>query len=213
MRASPGRLRCKAIKPTSATVDAINVLLAISAAATRCCLSTNKVAKVPPMHAKKARPAVCGSTVNAPAPTPWKRLASAPKSPPNTTNKKEAKVAIAPALPPYPDAIGAVERASSLATTKKARPHKMERRMVSVAGRPDALSLNPKAEVIPPKVPPYSAGKKALGKRFVVRVTNSWPHTRAVARADAIPGARPNAVRFKVVKHPEKAPANAAIGA
>jgi len=77
----------------------------------------------------------------------------------------------------------------------------------------DALSPSPKAEVIPPKVPPYSAGKKARGKRFVLRVTNSWPHNRAVARADAIPGARPNAARFKVVKHPEKAPANAAIGA
>jgi hypothetical protein len=59
-----------------------------------------------------------------------------------------------------------------------------------MAERPDALSLNPKAEVIPPKVPPYSAGKKAPGKSFVVRVTNSWPHSRAVARADAIPGVK-----------------------
>jgi hypothetical protein len=80
---------------------------------------------------------------------------------------------MAPDLPPYPDAIGTVERASSLATTKKATPHTMERTMtnvnVSVAERPDALSLNPKAEVIPPKVPPYSAGKKARPEKVSSR--------------------------------------------
>jgi len=94
--------------------------------------------------------------------------ATAPISPPNTMNRKEAKVAMAPDLPPYPDAIGPVERASSLATTKKARPHTMERTItnvhVSVAERADALSPNPKAEVIPPKVPPYSAGKRRAEK-------------------------------------------------
>ena len=65
-------------------------------------------------------------------------------------------------------------------------------------------------EVIPPKVPPYRAGKNAPDRYRAVRVIKKTPHKTAVAEADAKLDITPIAVSSNVTKQPRKPPANAA---
>ena len=66
-------------------------------------------------------------------------------------------------------------------------------------------------EVIPPKVPPYRAGKNAPDKHRAVRVIKTRPHKTAVVEADAKVDITPIAVSSSVTRQPRKPPANAAI--
>ena len=65
-------------------------------------------------------------------------------------------------------------------------------------------------EVIPPKVPPYRAGKNAPDKRRAARVIKKRPHKTAVVDADAKLDITPIAVSSNVTRQPRKPPANAA---
>jgi hypothetical protein len=65
-------------------------------------------------------------------------------------------------------------------------------------------------EVIPPKVPPYRAGKNAPDRHRAVRVIKKTPHRTAVVEADAKLDITPIAVSSNVTKQPRKPPANAA---
>ena len=65
-------------------------------------------------------------------------------------------------------------------------------------------------EVIPPKVPPYSAGKNAPDRHRAVRVIKKAPHKAAVVEADARLDITPIAVSTNVTRQPSKPPANAA---
>ena len=65
-------------------------------------------------------------------------------------------------------------------------------------------------EVIPPKVPPYRAGKNAPDKYRAVRVIKKRPHKRAVVEAEAKLETTPNAVSANVPRQPRKPAANAA---
>ena len=65
-------------------------------------------------------------------------------------------------------------------------------------------------EVIPPKVPPYRAGKNAPDKHRAVRVIKKTPHRTAVVDADAKLDITPIAVSSNVSRQPRKPPANAA---
>ena len=65
-------------------------------------------------------------------------------------------------------------------------------------------------EVIPPKVPPYRAGKNAPDRHRAVRVIKKTPHKTAVVEADAKLDITPIAVSSNVTKQPRKPPANAA---
>ena len=65
-------------------------------------------------------------------------------------------------------------------------------------------------EVIPPKVPPYRAGKNAPDRHRAVRVIKNATHKAAVVKADARLDITPIAVSTNVTRQPRKPPANAA---
>ena len=65
-------------------------------------------------------------------------------------------------------------------------------------------------EVIPPKVPPYKAGKNAPDRHRAARVIKKRPHKTAVVDADAKLDITPIAVSSNVTRQPRKPPANAA---
>ena len=67
-------------------------------------------------------------------------------------------------------------------------------------------------EVIPPKVPPYRAGKNAPDKHRAARVIKKRPHKTAVVDADAKLDITPIAVSSNVTRQPRKPPAKAATG-
>ena len=70
--------------------------------------------------------------------------------------------------------------------------------------------VNETTEVIPPKVPPYKAGKNDPDTRRAVRVIKKMPHRTAVVEADAKLDITPIAVNSNVTRQPRKPPANAA---
>ena len=65
-------------------------------------------------------------------------------------------------------------------------------------------------EVIPPKVPPYRAGKNVPDKHRAAGVIKKRPHKTAVVDADAKLDITPIAVSSNVTRQPRKPPANAA---
>src|SRR5215470_12508928 len=157
MRTSSGAAKYRINNPINATATAINVLSATPVDATRHRRSTNKVATIPTIRANNSRAAAPGSTPIVPRPAPWKRPASGPNGRSSSTKARDATVAIAPDLPPNPDAIGTAERVSSLATIKKVNPQTVDSKMnsvsVIVAETAGAPSLTERTVVMPAKVP------------------------------------------------------------